>query len=324
MKKNTRRLDLPEPSLQVDFSVCLATARKSYLIDALSETVATLDITTLDREISQFVPHDYVQSLARRGLRAELVFPVPLLLSQNPRLLAYYRLLLGFSQKLFYDSGTGANMFKSMESTGTLPKNADITFLVKELIQRLCMLMDGIGARRITRDLIDDLTLLTLGPQLRGGANVKKGSAAIRAVFDMIQSIVKEAVVLATEKRLEIHNAAGRTVLIEFAPDPDIVIRELMTATTFRNIIAIEIKGGTDFSNIHNRIGEAEKSHQKARNIGYVECWTIINVAGLDLQKAKRESPSTNHFFQLGEIISDETEQAKDFRSRIIALTGIA
>lgn len=30
----------------------------------------------------------------------------------------------------------------------------------------------------------------------------------------------------------------------------------------FRNIIAVEVKGGTDFSNIHNRIGEAEKSHQ--------------------------------------------------------------
>jgi hypothetical protein len=39
-----------------------------------------------------------------------------------------------------------------------------------------------------------------------------------------------------------------------------------------RSLAAIEIKGGRDYSNIHNRIGEAEKSHQKAEKQGYVEC----------------------------------------------------
>jgi hypothetical protein len=32
--------------------------------------------------------------------------------------------------------------------------------------------------------------------------------------------------------------------------------------------VAVEIKGGKDYSNIHNRIGEAEKSHQKAKKEG--------------------------------------------------------
>lgn len=52
-------------------------------------------------------------------------------------------------------------------------------------------------------------------------------------------------------------------MLIEFAPDPDIVIREEFSKGKYRNIITIEVKGGTDFSNIHNRVGEAEKSHQR-------------------------------------------------------------
>jgi hypothetical protein len=39
----------------------------------------------------------------------------------------------------------------------------------------------------------------------------------------------------------------------------------------------------TDFSNIHNRIGEAEKSHQKARQTGYTEVAT-----GAEM-KARRE-----------------------------------
>ena len=64
-------------------------------------------------------------------------------------------------------------------------------------------------------------------------------------------------------------DAAKRTVTIEIASDPDIIIREEIRPETYRNIIAIEVKGGRDFSNIHNRIGEAEKSHQKAKGKGY-------------------------------------------------------
>ena len=323
MKIDKKSLNLPDPSLQVEFSVSLAAARKAYLIEALSETVGKLDIPALDKEVAELVPRDFTSKLASAGLRAELLFPLPLVLRENPRLLAYYRLLLGFSQKAFYERGTGAGAFKSMEDVGALSKGADLRLLCKALILRICALVDGIGIHRITRELIDDLTLLTLGPQLRGGANVKKGTASILAAFELIQTIVKESVTKASEKRLEVRNAAGRSVLIELSPDPDIVIREVIAKKTFRNIIAIEVKGGTDSSNIHNRIGEAEKSHQKARKSGYVECWTIVNVASLAIAKAAQESPSTNRFYQLGDIVVDATDQSKDFRARIVSLTGI-
>ena len=46
----------------------------------------------------------------------------------------------------------------------------------------------------------------------------------------------------------------------------------------YNNRIAIEIKGGTDVSNLHNRLGEAEKSHQNARLLGFTQFWTIINL----------------------------------------------
>ena len=45
---------------------------------------------------------------------------------------------------------------------------------------------------------------------------------------------------------------------MEFAADPDICIREELPSGKFRNLVAIEIKGGKDYSNVHNRIGEAE------------------------------------------------------------------
>mgnify|MGYP001172843906 CR=1 FL=1 len=324
MTKIQTAIRLPGPDLQVDFAVCLAAARKAYLLDALTAVVSKLEIKALDDELSRLVPSDYMQAVASIGLRGELVFPVPLVLVANPRLLSYYRLLLGHSQKAFYDNRNGTTRFKCMEDAGTLPAGIGLEGLCRALIKGMCALVDGIGLKRISRDLLDDLTLLTLGPQLRGGANVKKGSASIRAVFDLIHTIVRSAAVSASEKRLVLKNAADRRVIIQFASDPDIVIRETIGKDSYRNIIAVEVKGGTDFSNIHNRIGEAEKSHQKARQAGYVECWTIVNVHKLDEETAKRESPSTNRFFRLSKLIQNTTEEYDDFRSRIIALTGLS
>jgi hypothetical protein len=96
-----------------------------------------------------------------------------------------------------------------------------------------------------------------------------------------------------------------------------------MDKEEWRNIIAIEIKAGQDYSNIHNRIGEAEKSHQKARRAGFVECWTIVNVDRLDLSNAHKESPSTNRFYLIKDILAKSSEEYTDFRRRVISLTGI-
>ncbi len=317
-------VQLPSPDLQVDFSAFLAAARKAYLLDALSATVKMLDIPALDRQLAVHVPAPLLQAVAAAGLRGELVFPVPLVLTKNPRLLSYYRLLLGHSQKAFYQGTNGTTRFKCMEDAGALPKDAPLDALCNEMIRGCSLLIEGIGAKRLSRDLLDDLTLLTLGPQLRGGANVRKGSASILAVFELIHTIVRDSVNSASDKRLVLKNAAGRRVVIQFASDPDIVIHEEIAKDSLRNVIAVEVKGGTDFSNIHNRVGEAEKSHQKARQAGYVECWTIVNVSNLDEAKARSESPSTNRFFRLSELIRPDSPEHSDFRSRILALTGLS
>jgi hypothetical protein len=212
-----------------------------------------------------------------------------------------------------------------METRGVIPKACEnnIETLCKALIGCGAALLDGMGPTRISRDLLDDLTLLTIGPQLRGGANVKRGAVGIVKVFESIYAIVKSATVSFNESRITVRNAAGRTVYVEFAPDPDIVIREETAPASFAEKIAIEVKAGVDFSNIHNRIGEAEKSHQKARGRGFVECWTVVNVDRLDTAMARRESPSTNRFYRLSAIIAGTGPEYADFRNRIILLTGI-
>lgn len=319
------KIKLPSPALQVDFSRALAELRSECLQDALLRTVAGLDIADLNRELSEYVSPADLAALAGRGLRGELLFAVPALLRANPKLIGYYRLLLGFSQKVFYSSSFGTSSFKGMEDRGRLPsQNATrLPALCHALVSSASELLFGIGVEKVTRELLDDLTLLTLGPQMRGGANVRKGTEGIELVFKAIHSIVKKKAVAVQPRRIEVVNAAKRRVLIEFSADPDIVIREVMPGEALRNVIAIEIKGGTDFSNIHNRIGEAEKSHQKARRAGFVECWTVVNVDRFDREMALKESPSTNRFYRISAIVSREGEEYADFRARLVSLTGI-
>jgi hypothetical protein len=164
---------------------------------------------------------------------------------------------------------------------------------------------------------------LTLGPQLRGGALNVLGSKATKKVFDLISSLLSSVEIKETEKSIEVRNAAGRIERVEFANDPDICIREKLPSGRYRNLVAIEIKGGRDYSNVHNRIGEAEKSHQKARKEGYVECWTIVGVTDLDLPQARKESPSTDKFYHIDKIANTVSDEGEDFRENLLARIGI-
>ena len=123
---------------------------------------------------------------------------------------------------------------------------------------------------------------------------------------------------------MEIRNASGRKVRVEFAADPDICIREEFPSGRFRNLVAIEIKGGKDYSNVHNRIGEAEKSHQKAKKEGYVECWTLVGVTDLEMVLARKESPTTDRFYHIDQVIDLSSEEAEDFRENLLARVGIS
>lgn len=317
-------ITIPEPELQAAFSSKLSEIRKAMLQDALRETVGRLDIPAIDKDLAAFVPGHSLAILASHALRGEFFFPVPSVLTANPRLLGYYRLLYGFSQKEFYTAGV-AGRFKALEERGVISQKIapEIPKLCQAMAESGALLLSAISTGTINTCLLNDLTLLTLGPQLRGGANVERGTAAIVAVFGVITEIVKDALVDSQPRRMELKNAAGRTVFIEFASDPDIIIREQLPSGTFRHIVAMEVKGGQDFSNVHNRIGEAEKSHQKARANQFTECWTVVNVDRIDMDMAKKESPSSDRFYRISSLIGASGAEYDDFKDRIISLTSI-
>lgn len=318
-------IELPAPDAQVSFARLLRQFRDRCLQGVVTNVVAKLEIPALDRQLAEYVPASALAALAGHGLRAELVFPTPLVLIARPELLTYYRLLHGFSQKEFYRAGSDVSRFKAMEVSNVLTGKAapHVPDLCRAFAVVGCDLLAGLGDQALDSRFLDDLSLLTLGPQLRGGANVKAGAAGISAVFEAIHSIVKGAVVKADPSRIELLNGAGRRVVIEFASDPDIVIQEQIADAHVRQAVAIEVKAGRDFSNIHNRIGEAEKSHLKARGRGFVECWTVVNVDKIDMLQARRESPSTDHFFRISDLSLGCGPAYEEFRNRVIGLTGI-
>lgn len=321
-----KALAFPLPELQVSFSLKLQEFRNIWLQDALLETVSELAVPTIDAELSEYVSAKDLKALAARGLRGELVFAVPAILHANPHLLGYYRLLLGYSQKEFYGSEFGVASMKSMEVSGRLNPRSGVTMeqLCVALCQAASHLVDNLKAKDLNLGLLDDLTLLTVGPQMRGGVNNKLGQQGIVDVFEVIEEILRPAIINATRGAIEIQNTSGRDVWVEFAADPDIIIREVMPDKSSRRILAIEVKSGTDVSNIHNRIGEAEKSHQKAKKEGYRECWTVVNVSKLDIDKAKLESPTTNVFYSLKALLLRKGAVYEDFKQNIIAMVGIS
>jgi hypothetical protein len=169
-------IKVPFPKMQIAFSSALNDIRSKYLQDALYNTIADMDISIIDSQLHDYVSNAYLTTLATHGIRGELVYAVPCVLEKNPRLIGYYRLLLGFSQKEFYTSQSGLSRFKSMETKGIIANDLKklLPLLCQQFILSANILIDGIGARRISRELLDDLSLLTVGPQLRGGADLPR------------------------------------------------------------------------------------------------------------------------------------------------------
>jgi len=313
----------PSPSRQVRFHQLLVAARKSWLMDALTEALNTADPNLVKSQLSTYVPADAQTALAAAGIRDEHVFPVPAVLETKPTLIGYYRLLLGIPQKSFYKGGTGMGQFKAMETRGLLNPDhrPDLEGFCTAMAGSMAGLLRQMAPPISKRD-VAELPLLTLGSQLQGGNNNMIGKRATIDVFLAVSELVKEHIVSHDERRIVVRNASGRKVVIALATDPDIRIQEEFGGE-LRNKVAIEIKGGTDVSNAHNRAGEAEKSHQKAKKDGFRDYWTIISKAGLSVEKLRAESPTTNNWFDVAQVLGREGQDWDLFRSHFAEAAGI-
>lgn len=308
------------PDLQVSFYYRLVSIRERYLQSALQSALDDVELKVLDAELAKYAALDALKKVARFGIRGEVVFPTPVILQASPFLLGYYRLLFGLSQKEFYHKGPFGR-FKKLEESGVITPNTEslIAPLCISLNSTASKLVDGLDDLSI--DIVHELQLLTIGPQLRGSENTRIGETSIQNVFDLIRDIIKSEIQDQTRRSLRIQNAAGRSVLIEFGADPDVFVTEKV-GESVRHVLSIEVKGGGDASNVHNRLGEAEKSHLKAKNLGCTDLWTILRV-DVDDAAAQRGSPTTTRFFNLDRILNRRTRDFRDFREEFCSRIGL-
>jgi len=291
-------------------------------MDALSEALGKSDPNIVKEQIIKYVPVEAQKVLAASGVRDEHVFPLPVVIETKPSLVGYFRLLLGIPQKSFYKGKTGMGAVRSMEETGLAsPKQQRrISEFCEAMARPLAELVKQVP--NITSKDIAELPLLTYGAQLQGSNNTAIGKKAMQDVFIAVSEVMGDHIVKQEPDKLTVRNAAGRSVSISLAHDPDLAIDEQVGNKTHRKI-AIEVKGGTDISNAHNRAGEAEKSHLKAKSRGYPEYWTIISKSGLDMETLKRESQTTNHWFDIVEVLARKGVDWDDFRQHLAGVVGI-
>ncbi|HEX7324493.1 MAG TPA: XcyI family restriction endonuclease [Rhodanobacteraceae bacterium] len=297
---------VPDSGRQIFVAAFLARTRQTGLHAAVAAAARAVDSAVLRNEIARYASADGLTALQGTGVRDEEVFATPEVLRKAPGALAYYRLLLGISQKQFYSTATGLNAFKSMEDRQVIGGAA------AGLLPDLCTALNAAAARMLhvlpaqtLRLDVDQLPLLTLGAQADGSWRTQIGTRATKDVFDALKKIVRttSSTFTETEVSITVTNSSHREVTLMLAPDPDIVIREQYDGTTVYKA-AIEIKGGKDYANIHNRVGEAEKSHQKARQDGAADCWTVIHMAHANPDKLKRESPATRVWIDMGDVLA--------------------
>lgn len=315
------KLNLPSPQRQVAFHQLLIAARKEMLGDALKQTMAKVDPEIIAAELAEFAPAEGRRMLAKSGIRDEMVFVTPTLLKTDPILLGYYRLLLGVSKKIFYTADTGLSRFARMEQM------AMTTEWHEEHLGELCIALNKVLGElvaqispRITGQDIHELPLLTLGSQFQGSNNNVLGQAAALGVFLALKDVFEGKIEKETERGIEFMDQRGRPTRIVLSADPDVSV-ERRVGEEWRLIIAIEIKGGTDRSNAHNRAGEAEKSHQKVKD-KTENIWTLITMRGLSLDQLKVESPTTKAWFDIAHILSREGEDWPKFKDQLLSIVG--
>ena len=307
--------------LAINLFQSLLAARELQLQPALSAAVRQIGVHRIDGELRQLVPAPALNHLAGLGLRGERVFPVPAIIGYAPPLIGYYRMLLGLSKKEFNRLGYGAWVTAEQDGRLSNPRAQDLEPFCRALIAPLAELVDAMGVFD-DRDL-SDLTLLTLGPTLQGGRNNVIGSTAARQVFQALRSVITSSPILNLtydqETILRFQTPDGRLFEAVAAGDPDIRIHE-GSGSRARPLLALEIKGGGDASNAHNRAGEAEKSHIKAKRAGYAHRWTIFRMGRVDRRGLQSDTPSSTTLLEAAEIIEQSGADWETFRQELTRL----
>lgn len=194
----------------------------------------------------------------------------------------------------------------------------------------MSLLLTSINQSNLAQDLAE-LPLMTLGIYADGVWRNIIGVQASQYVFEAIKQIVKSFpinILNDNERCLRFKTDKGCIYRVEISSDPDISIflERKAGQKEEEKVLCIEIKGGQDVANVHNRAGEAEKAHLKATKAGWHERWTIIYIIGLQpsqADKLRTESPSTDHWFDINEVCTQSGKTYELFKNILSYKLGL-
>lgn len=174
---------------------------------------------------------------------------------------------------------------------------------------------------QITERDLHELPLLTFGSQLQGSNNTQIGKTAMRELFVAIKEIVKKYVVETTETRLTLKNSAGRTVLISL---PMTQMYRFRKKWPIRSITASQSKSKVERISATLTTGPVKrKNHIERQGARFRRILDGHFETRLELSTLRAESPTTNHWFDVAEVLARKGRDWDEFRERMAAACAI-
>ena len=237
-----------------------------------------------------------------RGIKPVKVFAHPKVLQENPRRVAYYRMLAMVSQKSMSNVGLPVEAWeKGSRITMDYAQAHLLARHLNEIISEL--LCEDPEANERELDLWQGMTA---GAQAQGAWQNIKGKKAEKQVYDMITSAL-DRLGATKGKGRQFRLPDGRLVI--FGEDPDVKV-----CLNAKILAAVEIKGGIDPAGALERLGAAlktleriQREHPEAALILVASSAAMTTTFRFELEKRPHI-----HFFALEDLLTSE-EKAQEF-----------
>lgn len=256
------------------------------------------------------------------GINPLLFFCHPRVLSEQPRLLLYYRTLALISQKGL--SALTRSNLATIEAGKAEKLNADC-------LKQLCVAINSIlsaivrTAAEIDAQHFPGFQFATAGTTIQGSWNNAIGTEGEHAVKTILVNNLRgeiAQVVWRDGSTME-YKPRQHTVLIDsignarvvrlkegfhllFSSEPDVSLRNPEDLP----VVAVEVKAGGDPAGALERLGAAMKSFENDRNLNpRVKTVYVVRCITPELQRRISQNNPFDHTFSLAELLADDKTQ---------------
>lgn len=310
-------------SLRATFFV--RSLRRLRLWEVIHEVHALLNVsdgfTWKDRDKWGIEP-DAWEFIARRAINPLLIFCHPRVISEQPRLLLYYRTATMLSQKGLR-SMTGGDIARV--------ESGKCDRLDPAWLNKLVIAVNSIASAIIASsadieaDHLPGFQFATAGTTIQGAWNNAIGAEGEATVKTILLNHLKREIAqivwrdnTTAEYREELHPAfidrihEIRVVRLRqgyhllFSNEPDVSLRDPDDLP----VMAIEVKAGTDPAGALERLGAAMKSFENDKNLNpRVKTVYVVRCMTPELQRRISQGGFFDHTFGLSQLMADQRSQ---------------